>query len=155
MNITTDEEDVENAEGELEKQQLRGHKRDLTLVVGSSKIVELEDENCVSKKVLEIEDEEAASDFIHKEGGWGWIVVIATGYCFGTLMGMINNYALIYNEFDNVYNGTDNHIFYAGMLYICVRHDRHFLYAIKSLLFFSKKNSSIHYLGGIFCKVWK
>lgn len=53
-------------------------------------------------------------DFIHAEGGWGWIVVLATGYCFGCLMGMINNYALIYNEFDKVYNGTPNHIFYAG-----------------------------------------
>ena len=52
---------------------------------------------------------------VYKEGGWGWIVVIATGYSFGIIIGLINNYALIYNEFDRVYNQTENHVFYAGM----------------------------------------
>lgn len=54
-------------------------------------------------------------DFKYKEGGWGWMVVVATGYCFGILIGMINNYALIYNELDSVYNGTvKNHVVYCG-----------------------------------------
>ena len=54
-------------------------------------------------------------DFNYKEGDWGWMVVVATGYCFGILIGMINNYALIYNELDNVYNGTvKNHVVYCG-----------------------------------------
>lgn len=50
----------------------------------------------------------------YKEGGWGWIVVIAVSYCFGILYGMVNNYALIYNKFTIVYNGTHNHIIYAA-----------------------------------------
>jgi hypothetical protein len=73
-------------------------------------------ETCEQNAPEEPPETDELTDFIHKEGGWGWVVVIATGYCFGALMGMINNYALIYNEFDNVFNGTDNHIFYAGML---------------------------------------
>jgi hypothetical protein len=52
---------------------------------------------------------------VYKEGGWGWVVVVACGYTFGILMGLINNYALIYNELDVVYNGTENHIVYAGI----------------------------------------
>ncbi len=54
-------------------------------------------------------------DFKYKEGGFGWIVVIATGYCFGVLIGMINNYALILNELDRVYNETENHVLYSGL----------------------------------------
>jgi hypothetical protein len=54
-------------------------------------------------------------DFVYKEGGFGWVVVIATGYCFGVLIGMINNYALILNELDRVYNDTENHVLYSGL----------------------------------------
>jgi len=59
---------------------------------------------------IKIRDDE----LIYKEGGWGWVVVLATGYSFGIIIGLINNYALIYNEFDKVYAQTENHIFYAG-----------------------------------------
>ena len=57
------------------------------------------------------------SKFVYKEGGFGWIVVLATGYCFGVLIGMINNYALILNEIDRVYNETENHVVYSGLYY--------------------------------------
>ena len=53
-------------------------------------------------------------DFDFKEGGWGWVVVIAASYSFGILNGMVNNYALVYNKLDVVYNGTDNHTLFAG-----------------------------------------
>jgi hypothetical protein len=53
-------------------------------------------------------------EIIYREGGWGWVIVLATGYSFGIIIGLINNYALIYNEFDKVYAQTENHIFYAG-----------------------------------------
>ena len=43
-------------------------------------------------------------------------MVATTGYCFGILIGMMNNYSLIYNEFDRVYNETENHIVYSGNL---------------------------------------
>lgn len=54
------------------------------------------------------------NNFEYKEGGLGWLVVISCGYCFGILIGMMNNYSLIYNEFDRVYNQTENHVVYSG-----------------------------------------
>ena len=67
------------------------------------------------KFMIEEYDKIEHMDFNYKEGGWGWMVVVATGYCFGILIGMINNYALIYNELDTVYNGTvKNHVVYCG-----------------------------------------
>ena len=61
---------------------------------------------------------EKEPEFEHTEGGWGWIVVVSTGYIFGILMGFVNNYALILNEFDSAYNNTQDHIFYAGWKFI-------------------------------------
>ncbi len=58
------------------------------------------------------------ADFKYREGGWGWVVVIASAYSFGILYGMVGNYALIFNKFEEVYNGTENHVFYAGDLKI-------------------------------------
>ena len=57
-------------------------------------------------------------EFVYKEGGWGWIVVLACGYCFGLIIGMTNNYALLYNEFDRIYNQTENHIVFSGNFFI-------------------------------------
>ena len=54
------------------------------------------------------------ANFEYKDGGWGWVVVIASSYCFGILYGMVGNYALIYNKFEIVYNSTENHVLYAG-----------------------------------------
>lgn len=73
------------------------------------------------EKSLEAVDESALDtkppkDFHYKEGGWGWLVVIATSYCFGILVGMMNNYALIYNKLEIVYNGTENAVFYAAWI---------------------------------------
>lgn len=52
--------------------------------------------------------------FIRKEGGWGWVVVVASAYCFGIIVGMINNYALIYNKLIEIFSETEHHILYAG-----------------------------------------
>lgn len=60
--------------------------------------------------------DETKDDFVHREGGFGWVVVIACGYCFGVLIGMITNYALIFNGLEIAYNQTENHIIYAGIL---------------------------------------
>jgi hypothetical protein len=65
-------------------------------------------------ELTEASRDKQLENFVYKEGGWGWVVVIATGYTFGILMGLINNYALIYNELDVVYNQTENRVFYAG-----------------------------------------
>ena len=54
-------------------------------------------------------------NFIRKEGGWGWVVVIASAYCFGIIIGMINNYALVYDKLIEVYSETKHHILYAGI----------------------------------------
>ncbi len=60
-------------------------------------------------------------EFEYMEGGWGWVVVVASAYSFGILYGMVGNYALIFNKFEEVYNGTENHVFYAGSVKVCTR----------------------------------
>lgn len=53
--------------------------------------------------------------FQYKEGGWGWVLVLATAYCFSINIGMMNNYALIHDKFIVVYNSTRNQVFYSGV----------------------------------------
>jgi len=53
---------------------------------------------------------------VHKEGGYGWVVVIATGYCFGVLISMVNTYALVVNELNEVYESSDNHVLYSAWI---------------------------------------
>ncbi|RNA11488.1 monocarboxylate transporter 10-like [Brachionus plicatilis] len=75
-----------------------------------------------SKKIKVLESDlkdqpkQEEPEFVHRDGGWGWLVVLCTGYCFGILIGMCNNYALIYVELERVYIGTDNHVTYAGWI---------------------------------------
>ncbi len=65
------------------------------------------------EKPLEKVDEQ--DDFKHREGGFlAWLVVVASGYCFGILIGMMNNYALIYNGLEKEYNSTENYVVYTG-----------------------------------------
>jgi hypothetical protein len=70
-------------------------------------------ENDVEK--YKANSQENNETFVYREGGFGWIVVLATGYSFGVLIGMVNNYALIMNEIDRVYNETEHHVLYAGI----------------------------------------
>ncbi|CAF0889545.1 unnamed protein product [Brachionus calyciflorus] len=56
------------------------------------------------------------SESYHTDSGWGWIVCLTSGYCFGILIGMLNNYALIYVEFEHIYNQTENHVTYVGWI---------------------------------------
>ncbi len=51
--------------------------------------------------------------FVHKEGGYGWIVVLTASYNLGVIVGLNNNYALIYDEFLMVSTDKDQSI-YAG-----------------------------------------
>jgi hypothetical protein len=62
------------------------------------------------------------SIFQHREGGWGWVVVLSTGYSFGILIGMVNNYTLIYEKFVVIYNKTENHVVYSGKTKIAKIH---------------------------------
>ena len=70
------------------------------------KTIEHEIEESVSQK--------SDSDFEYKEGGWGWVVVMSAGYCFGIIFGMSNNYALLLNELTVVYKQAPNNVVYAG-----------------------------------------
>ena len=65
-----------------------------------------EKDNC---KILEENHE-----FKHKDGGWGWIVMIATGFNIGNVVGILNCYTLVYNKMVNTYEHEENHVFYAG-----------------------------------------
>ena len=53
------------------------------------------------------------------KGAWGWLVVAATSFNFGILVGLPGNYALIYNELATVYKDTEHSVFYAGNKIIC------------------------------------
>ena len=53
-------------------------------------------------------------EFVYREGGWGWLVVIASGYCFGILIGLLNDYSLLYNQMTKDFKDTENHVLYAG-----------------------------------------
>ena len=52
--------------------------------------------------------------FVHLDGGYGWVVCFASFWCFGMIIGMDYNYSLIYNKLVDVYNNTENHVVYAG-----------------------------------------
>lgn len=76
---------------------------------------EVEDERTQPwKPVGGLDRGEKIDEFEYLEGGWGWVVVLASAYCFGILYGMVGNYALIFNKFEVVYNETENHVLYAG-----------------------------------------
>lgn len=68
------------------------------------------------KSTKTVRTDSPVDSFKYKEGGFGWVVVICSGYCLGFLIGMINNYALLYNELAKVYKSTENHIFYSGKI---------------------------------------
>jgi hypothetical protein len=80
------------------------------------------EKSCTNSKNEEITsmksklDDEKNEEFHHREGGCrGWVVVVASGYCFGILIGMVSSYALIYNGLEKEYNQTSNPVFYIGM----------------------------------------
>jgi len=59
--------------------------------------------------------DEVKKDFVYLEGGWGWVIVMATSINMGLILGICNNYSLVYNKLVIVYQDTENHVFYAGM----------------------------------------
>lgn len=59
-------------------------------------------------------EKESNATFVYSEGAWGWVVVAAASYCFGILIGMINNYALIYEHLIEDFKGTEHHVLYSG-----------------------------------------
>jgi hypothetical protein len=60
------------------------------------------------------DSKEEEEEFEQIDGGYGWIVCLATFWCFGIIIGMDYNYSLIYNKLVIVYNTTENHVVYAG-----------------------------------------
>ncbi len=62
-------------------------------------------------------DEDSNKDLLvtYQEGAWGWVVVLTSAYCFGIIVGMINNYALIYDKLIKEYSTTEHNVFYSGI----------------------------------------
>jgi len=54
------------------------------------------------------------STFLHKDGGKGWFVVLASCWCFGIILTMQNTYSLLYNNMIETYKNSTNHVLYAG-----------------------------------------
>jgi hypothetical protein len=52
--------------------------------------------------------------FVHREGGYGWIVVFASCWCFGFIIAVSNSYSLIYNSLVDNYRNVTNNVVYAG-----------------------------------------
>lgn len=103
-----------------------------------------------NKKAMDIVDEnedieKPPKDFVHSEGGWGWVVVFAVSYNIGILVGMMNNFALIINKLDTVYNGTENHIFYASWVGASSNGIQFLLVSVASVFvgFFSSRKISV------------
>ena len=69
-----------------------------------------------SKRYTNEEDErnQEENEYVPIDGGYGWVVCLATFWCFGIIIGMDYNYSLIYNKLVIVYNNTENHVIYAG-----------------------------------------
>jgi len=73
---------------------------------------------------------------IYKESAWGWVVVLASSYCFGIVVGMINNYALIYDQLIKEFSTTQHNVFFSGSAFFCIL----FFFAIvcyQNLIYFS------------------
>ena len=70
----------------------------------------LESGNKITKTEVKNQDELE----INKESAWGWVVVLASSYCFGIVVGMINNYALIYDQLIKEFSTTEHNVFYSG-----------------------------------------
>ena len=63
----------------------------------------------------DLNTDNTSPEFSYREGGVrAWLVVIASGYCFGILVGLLNDYSLLYNQMIKDFNSTENHILYAG-----------------------------------------
>ena len=53
-------------------------------------------------------------EFVHREGGFGWMVVFASCWCFGFIIAVSNSYSLIYNSLVDNYQNVTNNVVYAG-----------------------------------------
>jgi hypothetical protein len=76
----------------------------------------------VTHRTLEIKDNLKSvnedSTFVHEDGGKGWLVVLASCWCFGIILTMQNTYSLLYNNMVETYANTTNHVLYAGYLMV-------------------------------------
>jgi hypothetical protein len=54
-------------------------------------------------------------EFKHKEGGWGWVVLLCVIWSYGLAVSWYTNFNLIIPHFINYYNQTEHYtVFYAG-----------------------------------------
>ena len=61
-----------------------------------------------------VHSENENNSFTIKDGGSGWLVVIASCWCFGIIISMQNSYSLLYNSIIEKYKNETNHVAYAG-----------------------------------------
>lgn len=46
--------------------------------------------------IPEKNDAKEEVEFVHPEGGWGWVVMLASMWCNGSVFGIQNNFGVIY-----------------------------------------------------------
>ncbi len=63
--------------------------------------------------------------FRHKEGGYGWLVVICTIICGGITGSISSNYSLVQDKLLVEFNSTDNCAIITGFFLICFYSVKH------------------------------
>jgi hypothetical protein len=74
------------------------------------------------------------------KGGYGWLVLLATIWSYGTALSIFQNYSLLYPFMISFYNGTEeNNVVYSGSLYISESQKQ----KMGKKILFSKKQKSL------------
>ena len=122
-------------------------KNDTTLTLIDSKIVSLSPHESLSAtnsnslsndfEMIKYENKKNNKhviEFKHKEGGWGWIVLLCVIWSYGLAVSWYTNFNLIIPHFINYYNQTEHYtVFYSGMFEII-----NIVFHLLKLIFFFK-----------------
>jgi hypothetical protein len=70
------------------------------------------DLNSIRDAELDAKKNSETDDF--KEGGIGWLILFTTVWSYGIIIGMQNNFSIIYLDLLKVYNSTEHSVMYSG-----------------------------------------
>jgi hypothetical protein len=116
---------VDSYDEDLAKASKNLNKNDTTLALiekDESTIIILPIENSTSLSNdhdIIIKENRKNNEFKHKEGGWGWIVLLCVIWSYGLAVSWYTNFNLIIPYFINYYNQTEHYtVFYSGKFFV-------------------------------------